>query len=106
MLFIALGIISAISWTSNEGKRFHVGFGIFAKCCLIDLLRHEKALVLILYLLGSCTQITRLCGDGDFDLNTGLDVDDDLLHDLGRGVQVDQTLVDPIPLSQHHGPES
>ena len=35
-----------------------------------------------------------LSGNGDLDLNTSLDVDDDLLDDLSRGVQVDQTLVD------------
>jgi hypothetical protein len=31
-----------------------------------------------------------LCGDGDLDLNTGLDVDDDLLDDLSGGVEVDE----------------
>ena len=40
--------------------------------------------------------VHHLCGDGDLNLNTGLDVDDDLLDDLGGGVKVDQTLVDPI----------
>jgi len=35
-----------------------------------------------------------LSSDGDLDLDTGLDVDDDLLDDFGGGVQVDQTLVD------------
>lgn len=35
-----------------------------------------------------------LSGDGDLDLDTGLDVDDDLLDDLGGGVEVDETLVD------------
>lgn len=39
---------------------------------------------------------THLSGDGDLNLNTGLDVDDDLLDDLGGGVQVDQALVDPV----------
>lgn len=29
----------------------------------------------------------RLGGDGDLDFDTGLDVDDDLLDDLGRGVE-------------------
>jgi hypothetical protein len=33
----------------------------------------------------------RLCGDGDLNLNTGLDVDDDLLDDLGRCVEIDET---------------
>jgi hypothetical protein len=33
----------------------------------------------------------RLCGDGDLNLNTGLDVDDDLLDNLGGGVEVDET---------------
>lgn len=28
-----------------------------------------------------------LSGDGDLDLDTGLDVDNDLLDDLGRGVE-------------------
>jgi hypothetical protein len=32
-----------------------------------------------------------LCGDGDLDLNTGLDVDDDLLDDLGGSVEIDET---------------
>lgn len=36
----------------------------------------------------------RLCGDGDFDLDTSLDVDDDLLDDFGGGVEVNQSLVD------------
>jgi hypothetical protein len=36
----------------------------------------------------------RLCRNGDLDFNTGLDVDDDLLDNLGRGVEVDQALVD------------
>jgi hypothetical protein len=31
-----------------------------------------------------------LCGDGDLNLDTGLDVDDDLLDDLGRRVKVDE----------------
>jgi hypothetical protein len=35
-----------------------------------------------------------LSSDGDLDLNTSLDVDDDLLDDLGGRVQVNQTLVD------------
>jgi hypothetical protein len=32
----------------------------------------------------------RLCGNGDLNLNTGLDVDDDLLDNLGGGVEVDE----------------
>jgi hypothetical protein len=36
----------------------------------------------------------RLCRNGDLNLNTGLDVDDDLLDDLGRRVEVDEALVD------------
>lgn len=36
----------------------------------------------------------QLSSNGDLDLNTSLDVDDDLLDDLGRGVQVNETLVD------------
>jgi hypothetical protein len=35
-----------------------------------------------------------LCRNSDLNLNTGLDVDDDLLDNLGRGVQVDKALVD------------
>lgn len=35
----------------------------------------------------------RLSSDGDLNLNAGLDVDDDLLDDLGGGVQVDEALV-------------
>ena len=36
--------------------------------------------------------------NGNFDFDTGLDVDDDLLHDLGWRIEVDQTLVDPVML--------
>jgi len=36
----------------------------------------------------------RLCGNGDLNLNTGLDVDDDLLDDLSGGVEVNESLVD------------
>ena len=42
--------------------------------------------------------VHHLCGDGDLNLNTGLDVDDDLLDDLSGGVKVDQTLVDPVAI--------
>ena len=42
------------------------------------------------------TQRLRLGSDGDLNLDTSLDVDDDLLDDLGGGVQVDQTLVDSV----------
>lgn len=35
-----------------------------------------------------------LCRNSDLNLDTGLDVDDDLLDDFGRGVEVDQALVD------------
>lgn len=42
---------------------------------------------------------TNLCGDGDLNLDTSLDVDDDLLDDLGWGVQVDQALVDSEEIS-------
>lgn len=38
--------------------------------------------------------VSALCGNGNLHLDAGLDVDDDLLDDLGRGVQVDQALVD------------
>jgi hypothetical protein len=38
--------------------------------------------------------ISRLSSNGDLNLNTGLDVDDDLLDNLGGGVEVDETLVD------------
>jgi hypothetical protein len=37
-----------------------------------------------------------LSGNGDLNLNTSLDVDDDLLDDLSGGVKVDQALVDPV----------
>lgn len=40
-----------------------------------------------------------LSSNGDFDLDTSLDVDDDLLDDLSWGVQVDQTLVDSTVVS-------
>jgi len=36
----------------------------------------------------------RLCSNGNLNLDTGLDVDDDGLDDLGRCVQIDQALVD------------
>lgn len=36
---------------------------------------------------------SRLCSNGDLDLHTGLDVDDDLLDDFGGGVEIDKTLV-------------
>ena len=46
------------------------------------------------YLFGtitpSCVPTKRLCGDGNLNLNTGLDVDDDLLDNLGGGVEVDE----------------
>ena len=32
-------------------------------------------------------RIARLSGNGDLDLDTGIDVDDDLLDDLSRGVE-------------------
>lgn len=35
-----------------------------------------------------------LSSNGDLNLNTGLDVDDDLLDNLSWGVQVDEALVD------------
>lgn len=35
-----------------------------------------------------------LSRDSDFDFDTRLDVDDDLLDDLSRGVQVDEALMD------------
>lgn len=38
--------------------------------------------------------IMPLCRNSDLNLNTSFDVDDDLLDDLGRGVQVDEALVD------------
>lgn len=36
-----------------------------------------------------------LCRDCDFDLNTRLNIDDDLLDDLGRRIEINQSLVDP-----------
>ena len=38
----------------------------------------------------SCVPTKRLCGDGNLNLNTSLDVDDDLLDNLGGGVEVDE----------------
>ncbi len=35
----------------------------------------------------------RLGSNGNLDLDTGLDVDDDLLDNLSRGIEIDQTLV-------------
>lgn len=43
--------------------------------------------------------VTSLCGNSDLNLDTSLDVDDDLLDDLGGGVQVDETLVNSIETS-------
>jgi len=42
--------------------------------------------------------VHHLCGDGDLNLNTGLDVDDNLLDDLSGSFKVDQTLVDPVAI--------
>lgn len=39
-------------------------------------------------------QRPHLSSNGDLNLNTGLDVDDNLLDNLGGGVQVDEALVD------------
>jgi len=39
-------------------------------------------------------KIAHLSGDGDLDLDTSLDVDDDLLDDFGWGIEINQTLVD------------
>jgi hypothetical protein len=39
-------------------------------------------------------KVQHLSGNGDLNLNTSLDVDDDLLDDLSGGVKVDQALVD------------
>lgn len=47
--------------------------------------------------------VHHLCGNGDLNLNTGLDVDDDLLDDLSGGVKVDQTLVDPVAIMSVQG---
>jgi hypothetical protein len=46
--------------------------------------------------VGWVGRLHHLSGDGDLNLNTSLDVDDDLLDDLGGGVKVDQALVDPV----------
>ena len=40
-------------------------------------------------------QVLSLCRDRDFNLNTRLNVNDDLLHHLRRRIQIDQPLVDP-----------
>jgi hypothetical protein len=37
-----------------------------------------------------CASERPLCGNGDFDLNTGLDVDDDLLDNFSGSVEVDE----------------
>jgi hypothetical protein len=37
---------------------------------------------------------THLSSDGNLNLDTGLDVDDDLLDDLGWRIQINQALVD------------
>lgn len=54
--------------------------------------------------LGASAVTNRLGSNGNLNLNTSLDVDDDLLDDLSGGVQVNQTLVDPAmqPLSALH----
>lgn len=44
-----------------------------------------------------CTHLSsskHLLGNSDLNLNTSLDVDDDLLDNLGGGVEVDEALVD------------
>jgi hypothetical protein len=41
----------------------------------------------IAFLLGSASTTVHLSSDRDLDLDTGFDVDDDLLDDLGRGVE-------------------
>lgn len=41
-----------------------------------------------------CLLERHLCGNSDLNLNTGLNVDDDLLDGLGGGKEVDKTLVD------------
>lgn len=46
------------------------------------------------YLLPSLCSLLRLSSNRDLNLDTSLDVDDDLLDDLGRGSQVDEALVD------------
>ena len=46
--------------------------------------------------VGWVGRLHHLSSDGDLNLNTSLDVDDDLLDDLGGGVKVDQALVDPV----------
>jgi hypothetical protein len=45
--------------------------------------------------------VADLSGNGNLNLDTGLDVDDDLLDDLGGGVEVDETLVDSVKICQY-----
>lgn len=40
--------------------------------------------------------VASLCGNSNLNLDTSLNVDDDLLDNLGGGVQVDETLVDSV----------
>lgn len=40
------------------------------------------------------TRETRLSSNGNLDLDTGVNVDNDLLDNVGGGVEVDETLVD------------
>jgi hypothetical protein len=42
-----------------------------------------------------------LCRNSDFDFDTSLNVDDDLLHNLSRRIEINQTLVDPVQLGQY-----
>ncbi len=42
----------------------------------------------LLHFHGPCLP---LCGDSDLDFDTSLDVDDDLLDNLGGGVEIDET---------------
>jgi hypothetical protein len=55
--------------------------------------RYESAEQRVAVLL-LATQLRRLSSNGNLNLDTGIDVDNDRLDDLGRGVEVNQALVD------------
>jgi hypothetical protein len=50
--------------------------------------------------------VAYLSGNGNLNLDTSLDVDDDLLDDLGGSVQVDETLVDSVQTCQYPIPDA
>jgi hypothetical protein len=77
------------------------------KCCNQKIWQY--ALFLIFVFASECVRFARhtlvicphapfhlLGRNGNLDLHTSLNVDDDLLDNLSRGIEIDQTLVDPI----------